>query len=153
MNTTIDLSPEREFAHAFHAGNMTAMRAALALGASQEARFALLDDALLYVARNSCAKSDVLKMLISMGANIDSVGASLMTVLHYAARNAQPAMVGILVQHGADPNTVNTLGDSPLFSCVEHFFCMSSWSLSDDGTAADDAVAPVLQSGSVEPST
>ena len=120
MNKTTHLSPDREFARAFHAGNLPAMRAALALGADANAPHQS-GCTPLHVAIE-CGRDDIVFLLLAHGANPnakDSSGYSplQLAVEHSHSNLSQVDCVKALLEHGGDATAVDKFG-VPLLFCA-----------------------------------
>lgn len=67
-------------------------------------------------------KAQIVELLLSHGANVGQVGHNGYTPLHWAAADDDPAMIELLLKHGADPRARTTVDDytTPLEE-VENF--------------------------------
>jgi len=65
-------------------------------------------------------QSEVVKLLIEKGANVNGKGAYDRTALHVAAGNGRLDLVAYLLKHGADPNATDRAGATPLSRLAEN---------------------------------
>lgn len=61
---------------------------------------------------------EAMKMLIKVGANVNTVNRHMMTALHYAARYGQTEAIKVLVEMGADINKTDKHMRTPLYNAV-----------------------------------
>lgn len=60
----------------------------------------------------------IVEALLDMGADVNTVLWSYMTILHHAMSYIHPETVGLLLKRGANANTPNSFGASPLDGAV-----------------------------------
>jgi hypothetical protein len=92
-------------------GDLRTVRAFLDIGTPVNSRVAL-DTALHVAAWHS--KLDVMRYLVSRGADVNAPGRGGSTALHLAAFHANLEVMQYLISCGADVNAINALGDSPM---------------------------------------
>jgi ankyrin repeat protein len=63
--------------------------------------------------------TDMVRLLLDLGADLETPGVTGGTVLEEAARRGHREIVGLLLAAGADPNTVDNTGNPPLRWAVE----------------------------------
>ena len=68
--------------------------------------------------QNSNASLETIKELIEKGDNINDVGESLMTPLHYCCLNGQYKLAKLLIKEGAKKNTLDLKGKFPIYYSI-----------------------------------
>lgn len=61
----------------------------------------------------------MVKLLIDKGVDVMSIDTVGNTLLHYAAEKGKLDVVKMLINHKADVNATNRLGDTPLLNAVQ----------------------------------
>ncbi|OAK93426.1 ankyrin, partial [Phaeosphaeriaceae sp. SRC1lsM3a] len=59
---------------------------------------------------------EAVKLLLKLGADLSAVAGSGDTLLHIAASACDPAIVNVLLDHGANVSDTNYLGETPMHS-------------------------------------
>jgi len=65
-------------------------------------------------------QSEVVKLLLDTGCNLNSASAKGDTALHLASRKGYEDIVGLILEAGGTPNSVNALGNTPLHDSIEN---------------------------------
>jgi len=123
MNKTTHRSPDREFARAFHDGNLPAMRTALALGADANAPHQS-GCTPVHVAIE-CGRDDIVFLLLAHGANPNAIDSSGDSPLHLAVAHRHSNLsrvdcVKALLEHGGDATAVDKFGVPLLFRALNN---------------------------------
>lgn len=73
------------------------------------------------IAAAEAGDADLVRLLLSHGANVAGIDGSARTALWYAADLDDPSIAAALLSHGADPNIPDAIdGDTPLIRAARH---------------------------------
>jgi ankyrin repeat protein len=68
-----------------------------------------------YYPETMTARNQIARVLIEHGANVNVIGPSGSTALHFAVGDRNPALIRILLAAGADPKIEDSQGYTPMF--------------------------------------
>ncbi|XP_076858211.1 ankyrin repeat and SOCS box protein 18 isoform X2 [Brachyhypopomus gauderio] len=76
---------------------------------------------------DQCCHTEICRLLLTYGANINLADKERRTPLHKAARNVQISVVQLLLDHGADINAIDYNGCSPLSAALQSCVVNQEW--------------------------
>ena len=77
---------------------------------------------LLHAVSMSRRVVDIMRWMLNHGADPNAREDRRWTPLHLATRNTQLEAVQVLIEHNADINSQNTVGETPLYTAILHYY-------------------------------